>query len=269
MSKPVLKKQTTNKEGEDLAEPLPAELQTIEGLRAADVKVYGAMFSPPCWKVYMLLDYYGVPYEKVEAQPHQKKEGVDDSYGKIPKLVINDIQINDSAVIVRTLTPILTGEPLTAAQVELEKLNNIRGLVGALEKETASSYSGIFCAVQSLTAGSTTYAGAVAHAIVPYLAAPAWPLGWAAFRFGPMKHGADGDSLKHAQTFRRALGDAPFFHGDAPGALDITLYASIAAFVDFMNAPAARAALDRGGLRRWYHAVEEKYVKKMGKRLHE
>ena len=70
MSKPVLKKQATNKEGEDLAEPLPAELQTIEGLRAADVKVYGAAFSPPCWKVWALLNYYGVPFEKVEAQPH-------------------------------------------------------------------------------------------------------------------------------------------------------------------------------------------------------
>jgi hypothetical protein len=67
--------------------------------------------------------------------------------GKVPKLVVDGRQINDSAVIVRTLAPLLSGEPLDAGIVELEKLNNVAGLIGALEKETASSYWGIAAAV--------------------------------------------------------------------------------------------------------------------------
>jgi len=260
----------TNREGEDIAEPLPPRLQTAEGLKAAQIKVYGATFSPPCWKVWALLDFYGVPYEKVQATPHQKVEGVDSAYGKIPKVVIDgEIQINDSAVIVRTLTPILCGKPLTAEQVELEKRNNIRGIIGALEKETVSSGGGLYCAARALTAGWTSTAGRVAAAALPYVAATGWPLGWAAFSLGGMPHGADGDSLTHAKVYRKALGDDAFFHGPEPGALDVTLYASLATFVDYLQAPAAAAALDESGLRRWYHAVEEKLVRVAGKRLHE
>ena len=139
---PVLKRRTSNAEGQDLSEPLPAELTTLDGLRKANVKLYEFKFSPPCAKVRALLNYHGVEFESVEAKPHEKKSDIDNSYGKVPKLVINDLQINDSAVIVRTLVPVLTGgDPLTAAEVELEKVNNVRGLIGALEKETATSFS--------------------------------------------------------------------------------------------------------------------------------
>ena len=83
------------------------------------------MYSPPCWKVWALLDYNGVPFENIRASPHEKNEGLDSSNGKTPKMLVDGIQINDSAVIVRTLAPILAGAPLTAEQLELERRNSI------------------------------------------------------------------------------------------------------------------------------------------------
>ena len=48
------------------------------------------------------------------------------------------------------VAPLLTGKELTKEQIALENRNNIAGLLGALEKESISSFSGISCAVRTL-----------------------------------------------------------------------------------------------------------------------
>lgn len=90
------------------------------------------------------------------------------------------------------------------------------------------------------------------------LRAQAWPLPWAAFRLLGLPHGRDGPSGVHGRTFRKALGDAKFFHGDAPGPLDITMYGSLACFLA-LGSPPTRAVLDECDLAAWYERTERAY----------
>ena len=94
---PTLIRATSNAEGQDLEHPLK-----IGDLKSAKVTLYEFDASPPCWKVRALLHYYGVEYNTITAYPGSKIEGLDNTYAKIPKLVIDGVQINDSAVIYRT-----------------------------------------------------------------------------------------------------------------------------------------------------------------------
>ena len=258
-SKPVLTRHSSNLEGQDLpAGTLPADLD----LKAATLKLFEFSYSMPSVKVRALLKYYQVPYESVATQPHQKRDEIDNSYGKVPKLLITspvDVQINDSAVIVRTLAPLLTGgEALTPEQVELEKLNNISGFLGALEKESFGSFYGIAGAVKHVT---SAWRSKTASAVVSYSAGLLWPVPYLMLKFAPM--GKDGDSLTHAKVYRKALGDDAFFHGKAPGPLDISLYGSLACFLA-LGSPYANAALDRADLRAWYDRTEKAYLEVVG-----
>jgi len=233
---------------------LPADLQK------AVIKLYGMAWSPPCCKVTALLHYYKVPFTVVPSSPHQKHDDLpDSSYGLIPKLVVDGIQINDSAVIVAQLASLLEGSPMTEKQEELEKRNNITGLLGALEKETASSYFGIVNAVSyGISGWGSTYTGYLVKPFLPYVAGFLAPLPRLAMRFMP--HGRDGPSISHAKVYREALGAEPYFHGTAPGPLDISLYGGIKCFVLF-GSPSAAAMLDEGGLREWYTRCDELYTK--------
>ena len=128
---------------------------------------------------------------------------------------------------------------------------------------------GIAAAVRKLTEGwHTTYTGYAVSSVAPWLAGLLWPVPWAFLKAAP--HGKDGPSLSHAKVYRKALGDQKFFHGDALGPLDVTLYASLACFADGLGSPQAAEALDHGdgGLRRWYDSVAEQYVKVVGAKLY-
>ena len=251
---PTLTKHASNLEGEDLSEPL--DVTSLEELRRAKVTLFEFDQSPPCWKVRALLHYYEIPYTSVTAYPGQKVEGLDDQYKKIPKLVINDKQINDSAVVFRTLSPLITGEKLSAREVELEKRNNISGLLGALEKETISSFSGIVAATRELTSSWRSWSFSLIKPVLPFVAgAVVLPLGTlAAMR---MPHGKDGPSLEHGRAFREALGEQPFFHGASLGPLDLSLYGTMACFIKMFAAPQAHAVLDTCDLRAWYERCDE------------
>lgn len=257
MSKqPVLTRTASNREGEDLPASDLEALRAIKDFKSADVTLYQFDQSPPCWKVRALLHYYCIPYKSVTAYPGAKVEGLDNTYQKIPKLVINGTQINDSAVVYRALVPLLTGAPLTADQVELEKRNNIRGLLGALEKETASSFFGLRNAVRELTKDANSWAYALLKPVVPYAVGLIFPLALVAFRRLP--HGKDGTSLEHGKVYQQALGDAKFFHGEELGPLDLSLYGTFACFEGAFASPAATAVLDECGLREWYARCDAK-----------
>eukprot|EP00959_Pyramimonas_sp_CCMP1952_P343093 7187403-Pyramimonas_sp.AAC.1 len=93
-----------NLEREDLKEPLPAQWTKAD---LKDVTLYERYYSMPCVKVRAHLTYTLVPFKAKDG----KKLGSD--YTKIPVLDVNGIQINDSAIIVKTLAPIIYGRPLT------------------------------------------------------------------------------------------------------------------------------------------------------------
>jgi len=246
---PVLTKATSNAEGEDLGSPLE-----VKDLKTADVVLYQFDASPPCWKIRALLHWYEIPYQSVTAYPGSKIDGLDNTYHKIPKLVIDGTQINDSAVVFRTLAPILTDAPLTESQTELEKRNNISGLLGALEKETVSSYFGIVSAARTLTNGWNSWSYMPLKPFLPYAAGFLAPLGLLAFR--NMPHGKDGDSLEHGRAYRDALGKSAFFHGEQIGPLDLSLYGTFACFIKALGAPQAHAVLDKCDLRAWYERCD-------------
>jgi len=254
---PVLTRSlSSNREGEEL--PAAAlDVLAKTDLKSAKIKLYEFNESPPCWKVRALLHFYGLEYESVIAFPGAKVEGIDNTYHKIPKLVIDDVQINDSAVIFRTLAPLLTGKPLSTEEVELEQRNNIRGLLGALEKETVSSYWGIANATRVVTSTWSSWAFAPVKPVLPYLAGLIAPVPMLIFSRGAMPHGKDGPSITHGHAFRAALGTRAFFHGEEIGPLDLSLYGSLACFL-WLEAPAAAAVLDRCDLRRWYERCDAK-----------
>lgn len=254
---PTLQRHASNREGEDLAEPLPKDLD----LHKAKIIMYGFDLSPPCIKVRALLSYYGVKYELIKAMPAASVDGLDNSYRKVPKLLIDDRQINDSAVIFRSLAPFLTGSPLTAAQIELEKDNNVKGLMGALELETATSYFGIVRALQGYTADSQSTAFKyLVRPWMPYAVGFLAPLPWTITKFATPPHGRDGSAVSYGHKYAAALGDAKFFHGKEIGPVDLSIYGTLKLFVDYRT-PAAMAVLD-AGLSDWFGRMEEAFKSK-------
>ena len=115
------------------------------------------------------------------------------SYKKVPKLVIGERQITT-----RRHLPYARAlphrQPDDAVRDPVEKDNNIRGFLGALEKETASSYYGIVCASSSFMASWSTTTGKLARPVLPYVLGLVAPLPWALFKFvaphgGRYQHG--------------------------------------------------------------------------------
>ena len=233
----------SNCEGEDVA--LPAQLS----LKGAQITLFEFSLSPPCAKVRALLHFYRIPYTSSVTLPNAKKEGLDPSYGKVPRLLIDGIQINDSEVIFRALSPLLAGAPLTPSQAALEKDNNIRGLMGALERESFGSFFGIAGAASAgLDAMLPTWQASplwsyVGKPAIAFSAGLLWPVPYAVLgRVTP--HGAAGDSLKFGHRFRGALGLGPFFHGSSIGPLDLSLYGTLKSFVH-MASPVSSGHLNR------------------------
>lgn len=135
-----------NREFEDLAEPLPADWD-LEKLRTLKITLYEMRISPPCCKLRFLLEYYKIPFTKHDG----KKPGSE--YKKVPVLDVEDRQINDSFVMVKSLALVLQGRPLTAEEEGIEK-EMTAGFMIAAEKHTASS-CGELCACAPVAGGST------------------------------------------------------------------------------------------------------------------
>ena len=100
-----------NKEKEDLVEPLP--YWNKNDLK--EVVLYGDVSSPPCTKIMSILTYHKIQYKLIKSL---KK---DSEYQKVPILIINGRQINDSFIIVRNLAKIIDGRDLTYEEVIFEE----------------------------------------------------------------------------------------------------------------------------------------------------
>ncbi|OIW16055.1 hypothetical protein TanjilG_04590 [Lupinus angustifolius] len=78
-------------------EPPPAEALPN------DVVLYQYEACPFCNKVKAYLDYYDIPYKVVEVNPLSKKEIKWSEYQKVPILVVDGDQLNDSSAIIDKL----------------------------------------------------------------------------------------------------------------------------------------------------------------------
>ena len=113
-----------NKEGEDLPEPLPD--WTKSDLK--EVTLHGATLSPPTAKIISILHHHNIEYK---LDGGKRKGSV---YKKVPVLVLNDRQINDSFIIIKNLAKIVDGQELTPEEIEFEKEMTF-GFMIALEAE--------------------------------------------------------------------------------------------------------------------------------------
>ena len=95
----------------DLVEPLPE--WTKDDLK--EVILHNNYMSPACCKIRAILTYNKVPFTTIKG----KKK--DSAYKKIPVLMLNGRQINDSFIIVKNLAPVLYGNPLTPEELDFEE----------------------------------------------------------------------------------------------------------------------------------------------------
>uniref|UniRef100_A0A7S0NE46 GST N-terminal domain-containing protein n=1 Tax=Hanusia phi TaxID=3032 RepID=A0A7S0NE46_9CRYP len=119
-----------NNEGQDLPQPLPITRKD----QINHVKLYEIQASPPCVMVRALLAYGDIKYESVMVNMMSKKELKWSTYRKIPILVINGMQINDSYIIYKELCSIVFGR--TLSETEAQQIHDITyGMLLAFQSE--------------------------------------------------------------------------------------------------------------------------------------
>jgi hypothetical protein len=92
-----------------LPQPLPIRAKS----EITKIKLYENQGSPPCCAVRAFLALADVPYETVEVGFTSKSEIDFSTYKKVPIITVNGLQINDSAIIIKVLTPICFGRALS------------------------------------------------------------------------------------------------------------------------------------------------------------
>jgi microsomal prostaglandin-E synthase 2 len=98
---------TTGPPGEQDEHELPTSLNE---LRNARIVLYQYETCPFCNKLRAYLDYWRIPYQVVEVNPVGKRELAFSSYRKVPVLLVNGIQLNDSGDIIKRLERITEPE---------------------------------------------------------------------------------------------------------------------------------------------------------------
>uniref|UniRef100_A0A7S1TM94 Prostaglandin E synthase 2 n=1 Tax=Erythrolobus australicus TaxID=1077150 RepID=A0A7S1TM94_9RHOD len=75
-----------------------------------DIVLYQYEVCPYCNKVRAFLDFHKIPYRTVEVNPLSKAEIKFSDYKKVPVLLMDGEQFNDSAIIIRKLNGMLDGK---------------------------------------------------------------------------------------------------------------------------------------------------------------
>jgi len=88
------------------------DLETIsqQGVPKLSLTLYQYQNCPFCGKVRAFLDYYGIDYTIVEVNPLWKREISFSKYKKVPFVIANGTQINDSSVIISALRSLMLGQ---------------------------------------------------------------------------------------------------------------------------------------------------------------
>lgn len=225
-----------NKEGEDLPVPLPQEWN-LQKLKALPIIYYGAKVSPPCCKIRFLLKFYGVSFE----EKNGPKPGSE--YKKIPVLDVGDRQINDSYIIVKSLSPILAGRPLTKEEIDFDHLITF-GVMLALEKHTASSVRNL-CRCAGLIGGGMGCGLALFSPFVACCVAPSI--------------GRDKNIKtlpEYGQEVLKFLGSKDFFGGQAPSINDVALFGMLVPFVAATDTADALLGEIGSPLRAWHDRMD-------------
>uniref|UniRef100_A0A7S3Z901 GST N-terminal domain-containing protein n=1 Tax=Lotharella globosa TaxID=91324 RepID=A0A7S3Z901_9EUKA len=220
-----------NREKEDLKEPLPE--WTKDDLK--DVALYGSKISPPCCKIRTILNHYGVKFSQIEGP---KK---DSEYKKVPVLMLNGRQVNDSFIMVKELAKILDGKALTPELIEVEETFTFGAMI-SLEADVADSCSDL-CGCAGLLGGCLgcllgTLSCCIACGVNIRKGKP------------ELK-----DTTTYGAMLSEKLRGKKFFHGDEPGIVDVSLFGAMLPFAE-AKTQALEGFLD-AGMREWHEAISE------------
>eukprot|EP00277_Geminigera_cryophila_P005618 CAMPEP_0179413312 /NCGR_PEP_ID=MMETSP0799-20121207/5024_1 /TAXON_ID=46947 /ORGANISM="Geminigera cryophila, Strain CCMP2564" /LENGTH=254 /DNA_ID=CAMNT_0021185761 /DNA_START=76 /DNA_END=840 /DNA_ORIENTATION=+ len=224
------------KEKEDISEQLPQNWTKATDL--GKVALYQMPVSPPCCKLRMIFEYYKVDYQCYKG----KKKGSD--YKKVPAIVVANLQINDSFVIVKALAKILDGAPLSPALLELEEMTTF-GTMVALEAQVANNTAELNKCGPMFGTGISPIIGAILPCVSCCLTTCAGP--------GFYKKNPHLLSLQEYQDkYAAALQNKQFFHGSAPGIVDVSFCGMIAPFEHAGNKCVSELIGAKGPLAEWY-----------------
>jgi len=214
----------TNDQREDIANPLPEWTKND----ITDVVLYGTHASPATAKARAVLDLAGVQYSRRFGKVSTS------SYQKFPVLFVNGRQINDSYVITKTLSPILFGTPLSEKDLQ--------------------AFSCTDCMQRwAQLAGLTGVTGFLIHHLAPFSLALK----------GAERIRAINPHLREPEEYLRELRQSlderasPFFAGNAPGALDASLFGCLSVWLagGEYTMPFAAQAIKQGGLHEWHERM--------------
>jgi len=224
----------TNEEGEDLATPLGLTRDEVR-----DVVLYGSDYSPPCAKIRALLSYYKVPFKSVTGR-HPTSD-----YKKIPVLEVSNRQVNDSHIIVKSVVPILTGKDWDEDHLAWERRITFE-FQPAIEVELFGNGEDF-----SKVAGFDGWKQGLAVLLGPLLGS------FIGFVFRSRYPDYQLPSSVYGTKFRAAMGDKPFFHGESPGPIDISLYGTYALF-EGKGCQTTANFLKSSGLKEWHNRMTER-----------
>mmetsp|Transcript_69839 Transcript_69839/g.158466 ORF Transcript_69839/g.158466 Transcript_69839/m.158466 type:complete len:310 (+) Transcript_69839:69-998(+) len=235
-----------NEEGSDLAQPLP--FKSKEELK--DVKIYQIRGSPPCHTVQCFLAYGGIDFTPVEIGILTKRHIRWSNYKKIPIVTFNGLQVNDSLIVLKALTPMVFGRDATPAELAMMKVVNTEvmlefecQLFGS--REATSRFCDV--AFSEVTSGPLLKWFVVSR--VPSFADRI-----------RAKKPALLSLAEYGKQFREGL-QGTFFGGEGPGPADVQLW-SLIYQAERLGLPFFEAWLSDTGLGGWYAAVRDHFPKK-------
>jgi len=168
----------------------------------------------------------------------------DSEYKKIPVVIANNIQINDSYFVVKSFARILDGEELSAELLALEDMTTY-GLIAALEAEVAGSFLDLEKCAFTMGGGYGFLLASMACCICC--------CGRSMFR---NRHPDLRDLEYYRQVYAKALGTDDFFHGLKPGVVDLSICGVLAPFVFAGNFAVDKFLGTSGKVFDWYQRMK-------------
>eukprot|EP00403_Amphidinium_massartii_P037529 CAMPEP_0178436152 /NCGR_PEP_ID=MMETSP0689_2-20121128/34293_1 /TAXON_ID=160604 /ORGANISM="Amphidinium massartii, Strain CS-259" /LENGTH=248 /DNA_ID=CAMNT_0020058241 /DNA_START=1 /DNA_END=747 /DNA_ORIENTATION=- len=237
----------TNPEGVDPEPPLGWKDKSS----FKDVELLNMEASPPCAKIRYHLSYAGIPYTVLTSSDFKKKY-TDKVYSKVPVLVVDGRQVNDSYIIVKNLVPALYGTPFND---EWERKTTY-GLQLAMEVEAFEDKAN--WPILVTFGGAPSWVATWFGCLLPL---PTMARGIRARRakrdemFGPLR-----TAKEYLDDFKKEMGSSTYFGGSAPGAVDVSVFGTMAFWKEL---PLLKALLEDCQLTSWFQAMEEKMPKEI------
>ncbi|KAL3688892.1 hypothetical protein R1sor_015201 [Riccia sorocarpa] len=220
-----------------------------------EVVLYQYEACPFCNKVKAFLDYRDIPYQVVEVNPVGKKELKWSDYKKVPVVVVDGEQLNDSTAIITSLNRRLGAPELSQEAVEEEEQwrrwvdehlvhllspNIYRTTSEALEAFDYIAENGNFSRTERITA---KYFGAAAMYFISK-------------RLKKRHNISDERAALYeaADTWMKALGGRRFLGGDKPNLADLAVFGVLR---PIRHLRAGEDMVENTSIGTWYSNMEE------------